>query len=250
MAKNESGTVGCGNAGTSLDKVADDLVHAIWKNNLNVVKQILTKHPKLLNCRWADEGCTPLHHAVYFEHKEMVEYLLNKGADLHNRNNEKGNTPLHDAASTVNIEIVKLLIQRGAKSTKNKEGETPADLVVRNSGNGDTFVAQKKACVAVLDNTPIGLACPKCGKLCNSTSGLTLHRKQCDEGKAQEADDVRRDAPPPTEGTAEHREVREVVPTPQVVQAESGTLECPFCKKKCSSTSGLTLHKKVCKKRI
>lgn len=51
--------------------------------------------------------------------------------------------------------------------------------------------------------------CNKCGKICSSSSGLTLHMKNCSGEHAQ-------------------------------IETE---LECPICHKKCSSTSGLTLHR-------
>jgi ankyrin repeat protein/mono/diheme cytochrome c family protein len=68
-------------------------------------------------------GTTPLHHAAGFGTLQVMQLLLDKGADV-NARNRRGSTPLHwaihDAAK------VRLLVSRGAAvNTKSIEGRTP-----------------------------------------------------------------------------------------------------------------------------
>ncbi|HUU16925.1 MAG TPA: ankyrin repeat domain-containing protein [Sedimentisphaerales bacterium] len=56
---------------------------------------------------------TLLHEAVDSGHKELVQYLLDKGADI-NAKERRGWTPLHMASAAGQREIVELLISKGA----------------------------------------------------------------------------------------------------------------------------------------
>ncbi|XP_055848375.1 alpha-latrotoxin-Lhe1a-like [Episyrphus balteatus] len=108
---------------------------------------------------------TPLHFAAMNGHKEIVEMLLNKGANIHAKNeyggtalqaavfrkqsdtiellldrgaivDEKkndGSTPLHTAVQRGNMKIIEILIKRGANvnaiaNSYRKEGQTPLHL--------------------------------------------------------------------------------------------------------------------------
>lgn len=51
--------------------------------------------------------------ASYGGHKEIVEFLLNTGANINVRD-DKGTTPLMNAVIGEKVEIVKLLLERGA----------------------------------------------------------------------------------------------------------------------------------------
>lgn len=71
---------------------------------------------------------TPLHKACYFGHSQIVEYLLECGADV-NAIDVEGDTPLHDCCKLNHVECAKLLLDAGAvTSTKNKMGQSPSDL--------------------------------------------------------------------------------------------------------------------------
>ncbi len=74
-------------------------------------------------------GGTPLHYAARDSHKEIIELLIAKGADLNARMGE-GLTPLHQAAYGGQKEAVELLIAAGADvNAKDRGGVTPLHQV-------------------------------------------------------------------------------------------------------------------------
>ena len=76
-------------------------------------------------CKW-----TPLHEAALRDHKETVELLITKGADV-NAKTDDGATPLHVAAFGGYKEIAELLIAKGADvNVKSKFGVTPLDWAI------------------------------------------------------------------------------------------------------------------------
>jgi len=58
-----------------------------------------------------NDGSTPLHYAA--DNSKVVEVLLEHGADLNIRD-KYGATPLHDAAENGHPEVVELLLEHGA----------------------------------------------------------------------------------------------------------------------------------------
>jgi len=58
-------------------------------------------------------GCTPLHCAARYGHKEVAELLIAKGADV-NAKDTRGRTPIDLAINQGRKEIAKLLVSRGA----------------------------------------------------------------------------------------------------------------------------------------
>ena len=76
--------------------------------------------------------CTPLHEAVKKGYREVVNMLLDFGADINKEGGRRKETPLHMAAGNYfgDPETVELLINRGAEinATSSKNGWTAYDV--------------------------------------------------------------------------------------------------------------------------
>ena len=73
---------------------------------------------------------TPLHYACYYGSKEVIDLLLDLGANIKAVDSD-GNTCLHYAVKSESVRAVKKLLVRGAnKNAKNKEGKTPFDVAL------------------------------------------------------------------------------------------------------------------------
>ena len=78
-------------------------------------------------------GQAPLHAAVARGHDDLVEFLLDHGANA-NVQNEDGNTPLHLASIGGHSGMVSVLLSRDADPTiRNSDGKTPRDLAGRHA---------------------------------------------------------------------------------------------------------------------
>ena len=76
-----------------------------------------------------DNGNTLLIWAVKNNNKELVQFLIENGAEV-NLANDYGNTPLHFAFSNKNYEIVNILLKNNAsEETKNLKGLSPWECV-------------------------------------------------------------------------------------------------------------------------
>jgi cytohesin len=101
---------------------------AAWSGDAKGVKEFLAAGSDV-NAK-DKYGRTPLHLAAEEGHKEIVELLISKGADLNAKGGRFGRTPLHQAATK---EIAELLIAKGADVNAKFEsgklkGQTPLDL--------------------------------------------------------------------------------------------------------------------------
>ena len=125
--------------------------YAAKAGHTNVVKFIAEADGNL-SARTYPDGDTLLHLATRVE---VVQYLVEKGADIHARNN-KAKTPLHSAAENGQSDIISYLINQGADINARDEygssalvfavrgGHTAACKVLIESGcdpfiNGDIF---------------------------------------------------------------------------------------------------------------
>ncbi|XP_034648385.1 protein phosphatase 1 regulatory subunit 12C isoform X3 [Trachemys scripta elegans] len=83
--------------------------------------------PGLVNGTNAD-GISALHQACIDENLEVVQFLVENGADVNQADNE-GWTPLHVAASCSYKEIAQYLLDHGAQvAAVNSDGEIPLDI--------------------------------------------------------------------------------------------------------------------------
>ncbi len=79
---------------------------------------------------------TALHKAVYYEQLEMVNFLIEKGADV-NASSYSGASPLHKAADKANLEIVKTLhIHNADINHRDNNNKTPIFEAVGNANYG------------------------------------------------------------------------------------------------------------------
>jgi len=90
------------------------------------LRQQLDRDPSLITSR-TKSGWTPLHMAAFAGNVENAKLLIDRGADLHARaNNKFRNTPLQVALLTGEYDAAKLLLDRGADPLdRQAKGFTP-----------------------------------------------------------------------------------------------------------------------------
>ncbi len=126
-----------------------DIHEATKEGNIVFVRRGLSKGADI-NAK-DDDGFTPLHWTAIKGHKEIVELLIDNGANVNPKGDEFGMTPLHKAASKGHREITELLIANGADvnakvvssptaRTALLEGSTPLET----AKNKETFDLLRK----------------------------------------------------------------------------------------------------------
>ncbi len=97
---------------------------AIARGNVETVYALLDENPGLLHARDGKQK-TPLHCAVTYKQKDIMEALLRKGADI-NAHDITGMTPLHVAAMLGRRDEAQVLLQHGADpTTMDNYGDMP-----------------------------------------------------------------------------------------------------------------------------
>ncbi len=104
---------------------------AITTGNLNILKTIYD-HGGLLNDRTEKLKQTPLLVALNQKKVKVVQFYINRGADLTLTDELNKNTPLHIAASNGYLITIKQMIKKGIKNNiVNTNNETPLDLAIK-----------------------------------------------------------------------------------------------------------------------
>jgi ankyrin repeat protein len=114
------------------DKVSskEALYSAIYCNTIKYVKHFIESDISLLNCKFYNES-TPILTASYVGHIEIIEYLIEKGADI-NSIGDHGLTPLLMAVYNGKFNAVKYLVEHGANiNHRNIEKYNAVDIAIR-----------------------------------------------------------------------------------------------------------------------
>jgi uncharacterized protein len=117
-----------------------DLFAACMAGAQDRVVDLIAGQPELI-ASYSHDGWTPLHLACFFGQPELVQTLIERGADVNVRSkNGAKNTPLHAAAAGRNLDAVRLLLEHGAGVNASQEGGWTALHAA--AQNGDVEMAR------------------------------------------------------------------------------------------------------------
>eukprot|EP00111_Clytia_hemisphaerica_P018945 TCONS_00056027-protein len=101
------------------------LNNACQKGKLKKVKEILERNPTDVNVNAGVFGFTPLHEATSSGRPDIIELLLEKGANVDSKSNGKY-TPLHIAATIGDLKCIEVLLRYNADLRQEDEfGKSP-----------------------------------------------------------------------------------------------------------------------------
>lgn len=148
----------------SLKKVGVDFHNAVKSCDIEKIKTMLRESPLININSLNKEGQAPLHVAVHEGHRELLQFLLLRGADVNVRDrtgktplyagtywdditmvdlliakgadvnvrDENDSTPLHNSVKEGYREVARYLILKGAKvNSKDKQGNTPLSIALK-----------------------------------------------------------------------------------------------------------------------
>jgi ankyrin repeat protein len=124
---------------------------------LTEIKKLISSfkdHKSKINICVDKKGLTPLHLAVKNQNKDLLEMLLDTGADV-NIKSTTGLTPLHLAAINRNEELSKMLLDKGSNVNiqSTTDGSTPFMLAVTYAADNDlSFDYYEKILDFLIDN--------------------------------------------------------------------------------------------------
>jgi len=130
-------------------KDARNLTPLIAARGLPVIKLLVSKGADI-QAQDSYPESTKLHWACIEGDKDVVEFLISKGAEV-DRKNKRGQTPLWLAASYGHREIVELLIKKGANiNVSNNRGLTPLAMARQRKQNEVVDILLKHGAVETL----------------------------------------------------------------------------------------------------
>jgi ankyrin repeat protein len=136
----------------------ENLIDAVKRDSVGEAKDMLLRNPELANMK-DETGATALHHATFGGFRELVDILLEFGADINAADSTYGATPtgwaieylrerggflaveLSDLAHAIGngqVEWVQRFLTRypGLKKAKNKDG-VPFKVLAEKTGNAE-----------------------------------------------------------------------------------------------------------------
>jgi ankyrin repeat protein len=114
-------------------------IQAVCNGDAATVETHLLESPELANTK--DDGATPLHFAAIGNHRQLVDLLLDQGADINAIDDEFGSTPAGWANEKGYVEMVHHLVARGAKvDLQRAAGFGLLDLVIELLANDASAV--------------------------------------------------------------------------------------------------------------
>ena len=131
------------------------LHYAASKGLVDIMSLILDTGVNV-NCRRSEgdicKGVTPLHEAVGEQHLDAVRFLIKKGANV-SEQDDNGLSSIHIACREKNVDLVQELFAAGAKvNVKDNRGASPLQVsILRNSNNCALFLLRHGADVQVTD---------------------------------------------------------------------------------------------------
>src|SRR3990167_747794 len=125
----------------------------IYNEDLENLKLLFAKITNI-DVNYIDKtGYSLLCFAIHYGKLKSVQFLLEKGADVHQKNtNVHDETPLHLAAQDYNLYIIKLLLQYGADiNVVNGKGQTPLMFACEHLDADIQFLIDAKADIFAKD---------------------------------------------------------------------------------------------------
>ena len=110
--------------------ILTDFYRALISNDIPVITRMLDEDSALVNQR-DDKGRTPIDLAVSRSSTEVVEFLIQRGANINKHEDVYGSTPLLQVVARDRKEIAEILLRHGVDITmKNDAGETAYSFAV------------------------------------------------------------------------------------------------------------------------
>lgn len=100
--------------------MGEELLWGVKNGDLDKVRELVEKKGYSVNAELMN-GRNPIHFAADYGQREVIDYLIGKGADM-NLPDKHGITPLLAAIYEGHTDCVKLLLSKGA----NKDGKAPS----------------------------------------------------------------------------------------------------------------------------